>query len=128
VIGAFVFVAAGCSPYVISYKHVCLAEEKGRGLERSTISNDPQGNPLLFAEAQMPLTAALKRPAYVVQIHTPQNPMPVVFLSALSPERAVLEIEGAFVRGVHPNAVGYTHSFMFEVATSHKRLRPYELR
>jgi len=112
VIGAFVFVAAGCSPYVISYKHVCLAEENGvEILERSTISDDPQGNPLLFAEAQMPLRAVLKRPAYVVQIDTPQNPMPVVFLNARSPEGAVLEIEGAYVRRVHPDAVGYTHSF-----------------
>jgi hypothetical protein len=67
--------------------------EGGRGLERSTISNDPQGNPLLSAEAQMPLRAALKRPAYVVQIHTPQNPMPVVL------ERAFARAGGAGDRG-----------------------------
>lgn len=122
VVVAFIFVAAACSPYFISYKHVCLAEENGvEILERSTVSNDSQGNPLLFARAQMPLRAVLKRPAYVVEIDTPQNAMPVAFLNARSPEGAVLEIVGAHVRRVHPDAVGYTHTFYVREADG-KRL------
>lgn len=111
-IGVLVLGTAGCSPYVISYQHVCLAEEDDLEiLERSTTSNDAQGNPLLFAEAQMPLRAILKRPTYVVQIDTPQNPMPVVLLNARSPDGAVLELEGAHVHRTHPHSVGHTHSF-----------------
>lgn len=124
VLAALIPALAGCSPYVISYKHVCLAEENGVAiLARSTDSNDPQGNPLLFAETHLPLRAVLKRPAYVVQIDTPQNPMPVVFLKARSPEGAALDIVGTYVRRTHPDAVGYTHSFDVRAADG----KPVEL-
>jgi hypothetical protein len=115
---AFAFFAAmlfasGCSAYVIPYKQVCFEEENGLTvIERSPLARDSQGKPLTFATSDLPVRARLERPEYSVLIDTPQGSgIPVVFLNVVAPDGRALDIEGKHVRHVHPDAVGYSHSF-----------------
>jgi hypothetical protein len=109
---AAMLLASGCSPYVIPYKQVCFEEENGvTVIERSPLARDSQGKPLTSATSDLPVRARLERPEYTVLIDTPQGSIPLVFLNVVAPDGRALDIEGKHVHHVHPDAVGYSHSF-----------------
>jgi hypothetical protein len=112
---------AACSPYVMSYHHVCFLE--GNGLEvvqLSTASLDSQGKPLLFAKVGLPTKARLNRSSYVILIDVPLNPMPVVFLKISTVNDKKLHIDGENLRLISESSGmgldGYQYTFDVEQA------------
>ncbi len=101
-----------CSPFVMSYDHVCFEEANGLViLERSASSTDSQGKPLRFAKTRLPLKAQLRRDDYLVEIDTPANPMPVVFLNVRTLRGERLKLRGGNIHLVYPTVNDYSHSF-----------------
>ncbi|HEY6124033.1 MAG TPA: hypothetical protein VIV63_05235 [Steroidobacteraceae bacterium] len=108
-----------CAPYRIDHRHLVLDETPGLVvLERSTTAVDSQGEPLKSGKVGFPTEVVLKRERYDVLIELSPSSVPMLFLSARTAQGTVLNVEGAHVRRVHPDAevLGYQFGFMVEEA------------
>jgi hypothetical protein len=109
----------GCSPYRIDHLHLVFDDTPGLVVvERSTDAVDSEGKPLKRGRTGFPTKARLERAGYTLQFDIPASSTPMVFLAARSADGAVLAVEGAHLRHVHPDAVvlGYEYTFMVEEA------------
>jgi hypothetical protein len=112
---------AACSPYVMSYHHVCFLEKDGlEVLQRSIISLDSQGKPLLFAKVGLPTKARVNRPSYTIFIDAPLNNIPVVFLKVSAPNNNGVHLDGENLKTISETSAadldGYRYTFEVERA------------
>jgi hypothetical protein len=111
---ALAICAAGCSPYVMSYKHLIFDAADGlEVLEASSKSPDTQGVELLRPKVRMPLKVRLSRPSYTLLFDTPLQISPLVFISARDGQGQPLLISGAHVRRVYPGSAAELDGFEF---------------
>lgn len=110
---------SACAPYRIDHRHLVLDETPGLiVLERSTEAVDSQGQPLKSGRTGFPLEATLQRERYAVHFDIPASSTPMIFFSARAADGTLLDLEGAYVRRVHPDAevLGYQYSFLLDDA------------
>jgi hypothetical protein len=110
-----------CSPYVMSYHHVCFVEKNGLEiLERSTASTDSQGEPLLFAKVGLPTKARVNRPSYTIFIDAPLDSVPVAFLKVSASNDNRVYLDGANLKPISETSAagldGYRYTFDVERA------------
>jgi hypothetical protein len=111
-----------CSPYVISYHHVCFQETNGlQVLQRSTASLDSEGKALLFAKVGLPTKARVDRPLYTILIDVPLNSIPVVFLKVTALNGNGLRLHGQNLKTISATSreglEGYQYTFDVERAS-----------
>jgi hypothetical protein len=96
---------SACTPRFIVYLHICL-EEDGRVkiVERSSESLDSQGKPLLFAKTGLPTRSKIEGVGYTVEIMTPLNATPVMFIKAVSETGQNLVISGTDIMQLDPKS------------------------
>lgn len=93
---------SGCILSKVTYKHVVFDEnpclqivERASGVERNY-----KGELLKSQKLGLPIRLQLIKPNYKIQIETPINAEPVVFLSISSTDGEVLEIKGHHIKAI----------------------------
>jgi len=105
---------AGCAPYRIDHEHVVFDDTPGLTiLERSTEAVSSERKPLRNGKVGFPIKTVLKRERYEVHFDLPPGSTPLLFLSVRTAQGTVLDVEGAYLRRVHPDAevLGYQYSY-----------------
>jgi len=106
----------GCMPVLIHYKHVVVKESpKLKVVERSTESNSSDGSPLSNPKIGLPIKSLLSTSDYIIEIYTPINSIPVVFLKCADAQQQELELRGANLLKLDP-INDYHYSFIVDEA------------
>lgn len=106
-----------CAPALISYKHVCFQEsDHVRVMERSTDSTDSQNKPVYFPKIGLPTRLRVTNEKYTIDIFTPINPTPVVFLNAINRNGKKLSLRGNNLVELKNQVDKYEYSFFVEDA------------
>jgi len=105
----------GCNMKKITYKHVVFDEnaslkviERSQGVEKSS-----DGKPLLKQVVGLPIHLQVMKSLYKIDVFTPINAEPVVFLDVLSGGGKVFTLKGAHLQPIKAN---YQYSFLVDGA------------
>ena len=97
--------ASGCGR--VSYTHPVVAEGNGlRVVERSSESKSSQGKPLSGAKIGLPTKSLIQRVEYAIDIKTPLNAIPVMFLRAHDSAGSDLRLNGAHLHELDKRSAG----------------------
>jgi hypothetical protein len=101
-------VFVGCVPWKTTYRHLVFSENPAiQVLERSnTVEKNSKGKPLKGLVTGLPVRSRLVRPTYSIEISTPINAEPVVFLRL---ENKELLLEGAHLKPIQGD---FQYSFL----------------
>ena len=104
-VGVLLF-TTGCG--WVRYMHPVVAERNGvRVIDRSRDSTSSQGKPLSGAKIGLPTKSVITRGDYTIEIRTPINPLPVMFLRAHSSKGDELRLKGAHLHELDNRSGGW---------------------
>jgi hypothetical protein len=111
----------GCAPYRIDHRHLVLEPMPGLEVHRRSTPADSPGEELRRPRYGLPLECTLRRDRYTVVLSMPLGmTTPMLFVGAHTPLDETLVVEGAHLRGVHPDAreanADHPYTFMVEEA------------
>ena len=103
---SILLLASGCSR--VSYMHPVVSERNGlRVVERSSESKSSEGKPLSGAKLGLPTKSGIQRTEYAIEINTPLNAIPVMFLRARDSAGNDLRLNGAHLCELDKRSAGY---------------------